>query len=268
MLSTLVIKNTIATDFGEYECSVDNGFGKDSLTVRLLRLGNEIEPRTWLNLICLDDSSLVLMVLVSVTVGVLVVLAILLIIIQCWRFRGKIKKLRKKLQKDSSDDRDSQTDSDYSSYTGDDDIVDDIDNEEENDGMEESTIFSDMTPYRHENFNPENISMRAAQPVLNSWVPTFPAPPPLSAYRQDNYPSGDIPMRVPQPQFDTRVHLSPTPPPVVPTKYQFPSFLSDLRARRAPPPLPPPRSHNPSQQYFEEPQDTRQAARGTFVSLV
>ena len=46
MASTLVLKKTVATDFGEYECSVDNGFGKDSLTVRLLRIGMDKQSLT------------------------------------------------------------------------------------------------------------------------------------------------------------------------------------------------------------------------------
>ena len=128
------------------------------------------------------------MVLVSVTVGVLVILAMLLIILQCWRFRGKMRKLRKMLQKEGSGNRDSQTDSDYSSYTGDDDIVDDIDDDEENDDMEESTVFSDITAYRNDNFIPGDMSMRATQPVFNSRIPSFPSPPPVSGRPRTGWP--------------------------------------------------------------------------------
>ena len=77
------------------------------------------------------------MVLVSLTVAVLVVLAILLIVLQCWKFRGRFKKFRRKFRKDNSGDASSQSDSDYSSYTG-----------EEEDNLEQSTIFSDRTDER------------------------------------------------------------------------------------------------------------------------
>ena len=39
IVSTLVIKSTLATDFGDYDCSINNGFGEDTLTVRLHRIG-------------------------------------------------------------------------------------------------------------------------------------------------------------------------------------------------------------------------------------
>ena len=39
IVSTLVVKNTVAADFGDYECSIDNGFGADTLAVKLHRIG-------------------------------------------------------------------------------------------------------------------------------------------------------------------------------------------------------------------------------------
>merc|ERR1711892_1650200 len=102
----------------------------------------------------LDDSSLVLMVLVSLTVGVLVVLAILLIVLQCWRFRARFRKFRKKFQKEAAGDATSQSDSDYSSYTG--------GEEKDVDDLEQSTVFSDRTDQR-ESVYPSPFNQRHRQ---------------------------------------------------------------------------------------------------------
>ena len=39
VLSTLLIKKAVATDFGDYECKIDNGFGADAFIVKLFRIG-------------------------------------------------------------------------------------------------------------------------------------------------------------------------------------------------------------------------------------
>ena len=67
------------------------------------------------------------MVLVSVTVAAMVVLAVLLLVLQCVKTRRAGADL-----KDGSDSR-SNTDSDYSSYTGEEDTEDRI----------QDTVFSD-----------------------------------------------------------------------------------------------------------------------------
>ena len=147
IVSTRVIKNTVAIDFGDYECSINNGFGEDTLTVRLHRIGENDKSITKYNVFFEDDSSLVLMVLVSLTVAVLVILAVLLIILQCWRFRGRFRKLRRKLKKKNSGGGSSQSDSDYSSYTG-----------EEEDDMEQSTSFSEGTNDREVEYDYFHLS--------------------------------------------------------------------------------------------------------------
>ena len=74
-----------------------------------------------------DESNIVLMVLVSLTVAAMVVLAVMLLVLQCVKMRRAGADL-----KDTSDSR-SNSDSDYSSYTGEDDIEDRVEN----------TVFSD-----------------------------------------------------------------------------------------------------------------------------
>ena len=69
-----------------------------------------------------DESNIVLMVLVSLTVAAMVVLAVMLLVLQCVKMRRAGADL-----KDASDSR-SNSDSDYSSYTGEDDLGDRVEN--------------------------------------------------------------------------------------------------------------------------------------------
>ena len=72
------------------------------------------------------------MVLVSITVAVLVVLAVFLTVLQCWRCRGTFSRFRSSPGGGNSDETNTESDSDYSSYT-----------EEDGDTLEQSTVFSD-----------------------------------------------------------------------------------------------------------------------------
>ena len=38
-MSSLRIKSVIAESFGDYSCSVTNGYGEDTKTVKLIRIG-------------------------------------------------------------------------------------------------------------------------------------------------------------------------------------------------------------------------------------
>ena len=86
------------------------------------------------------------MILVSLTVAVLVVLAVLLIVLQCWKFRGRFRRFRRKSKKENSEETRSQSDSDYSSYSG-----------EEGDTLEQSTVFSERTVEREVNIYDHNL---------------------------------------------------------------------------------------------------------------
>ena len=77
-----------------------------------------------------------LMVLGSLAVSVLVILAVFLLLLQCWRFKGKIKKMRKKLHTEGTSESRTDSDSDYSSYTGEEDV---------GEMAEQSTVFSERT---------------------------------------------------------------------------------------------------------------------------
>ena len=41
VVSSLLIKKAIASDFGDYECSINNGIGEDTLTLKLDRVGKD-----------------------------------------------------------------------------------------------------------------------------------------------------------------------------------------------------------------------------------
>ena len=208
---------------------------------------------------------MVLMVLVSVTVGVLVVLAMFLIVLQCWRFRGKLRKLRRKIEGSGSGDRDSQSDSDYSSYASQED---------------QSTVFSirtqgDTFPTGPSHLRQGDNTVPTSLGHRRQGEDMFPTSLSYLRHTQDNYtvhkhPS--TPRYINQPRTE---HLDldtlPAPPtlPNIPpvTKYEFPSFLRELQTRRVPPP-PPVRRDQPAPSHFLQPQDVSLAVRGKLASLV
>jgi len=73
LVSTLVIKDSVISDFGSYNCSVRNAYGEDSLIVHLQR----------------EESTLLLVILVGVVSGAILVLSVLLVFLHWRRLRAK-----------------------------------------------------------------------------------------------------------------------------------------------------------------------------------
>lgn len=73
LVSTLVIKDSVMSDFGSYNCSVRNAYGEDFLIVHLQR----------------EESTLLLVILVGVVSGAILVLSVLLVFLHWRRLRAK-----------------------------------------------------------------------------------------------------------------------------------------------------------------------------------
>ena len=169
------------------------------------------------------------MVLVSLAVAALVVLAVLLTVLQCVKVRrGRVGTKRAKRSEASGD---SGEDSDYSSYDG-----------EEEETRLGDTVMSDTSSVQvSDECHMRHVMMmhhvqsprppprsRRPPPSVSSVTPLPPAPT-LSTFRR---PGPELVLRPPH-DLASHHHLGGQAPIRNETaRYEFPSFLRDLEARR------------------------------------